>query len=55
MANKRKLIFEVEEGDTPCKYCVLREDICRTREFPAYCIKYDFSTLKLVGEYEENS
>lgn len=48
---KKRLIFEVEEGDTNCLTCSLyqgcgrNDDLCNIP-----CDKYDLSTLKFLGE-----
>lgn len=63
---KKQLIFEVEEGETPdCKSCKFSrlieldygdEYICENGLDDIFdCEKYDLSTLKLIGEYEEDT
>lgn len=68
MGNKKKLIFEIEEGKTKdcenckfgqCKYGGNGEEywVCLNvlDEEGLDCEKYDFSTLKFIGEDENNS
>ena len=57
---KKKLIFEVEEGTCEdCARCPFDgtfdngDMICETLEVD--CQKYDLSTLKFIGEEDENS
>ena len=56
---KKILKFEVEEGCTICGYpnCPVYDSCQCTPEhiFDDFCQKYDLSTLKMVGEDEENS
>lgn len=53
---KKKLVFEVEEGNTNCLSCAI-SSYCITKEtldnIP--CDKYDLSTLKYIGEDEKDS
>lgn len=52
---KKRLIFEVEEGNTKCDKCPFRaisenDDMCGDRNETFDCCKYDLSTLKFIGE-----
>lgn len=58
---KKRLIFEVEEGDTSCNdkcpFFTLTDfgEVCGNKNDVFDCCDYDISTLKFIGEYEENS
>ena len=52
---KKILKFEVEEGKTNCENCPFcasyyGEEICPDQDGNFNCKKYDFSTLKFLGE-----
>ena len=53
---KKRLIFEVEEGNTiycdKCPFWVVTEDeaTCGDRNENFKCTKHDLSTLKFIGE-----
>lgn len=57
---KKKLVFEVKEGTCEdCDRCPFNgtfdtgDVICET--LGVSCRKYDLSTLKFIGEYEEDT
>lgn len=57
---KKRLIFEIEEGNTECCNCPFRaisenDDMCGDKNETFDCCKYDLSTLKLKFIEEESS
>ena len=48
---KKKLIFEVEEGVTNCSLCP--EEVRCDKQL-IDCTKYDLSTLKFIGEEDDD-
>lgn len=53
---KKRLIFEVEEGDTRCGICPVSAYCKISRNLDNVpCDRYDLSTLKYIGVHEENS
>lgn len=53
---KKRLIFEVEEGQTQCSSCPFNLGRnCGNRRCIIDCEAYDLSTIKFIGEEYETS